>query len=142
MKETNCEEIMMLKIAEFDGGMTVSSESANAHLISCENCRKELAEMQITVSLLQTQKRFEQSVDLWQAIEQRIEISSKKESPIKWQWFVSLGALLIVYKLLEMIPESAPGFYFRFVPVALVVALFIFLRENPFKIKTEAILES
>lgn len=58
---------------------------------------------------------------------------------MKWPLFFLLGAFLAAYKLLEIFPATDFGFAFKFVPLAAVAALFIFIRENPFKINTEII---
>jgi hypothetical protein len=41
-----------------------------------------------------------------------------------------------------MIPERDLGFAIKVVPLILVITLFAFLKENPFKINAELILEN
>jgi hypothetical protein len=52
-----------------------------------------------------------------------------------------LGALLLGYRLLELLPDRDFSFLFKFVPVLLVIAAFGYLKENPFKINAELSLE-
>jgi predicted anti-sigma-YlaC factor YlaD len=138
MNKENCEEILTALMAVFDGETTrFAPEQLNAHLSACENCRREIEQMQNTFALLKTQERHAPETDLWSAIETRIEA----ETRTNWKPFVSLGVFLVVYKLLEMLPEIDFGFAFKIVPLVFVVALFAFLKENPFRINTELILE-
>jgi Putative zinc-finger len=138
MHKENCEEILIALMAVFDGEQTdFSPEQLNAHTAECESCRREIEEMQGAFSLLREQSRNEFNANLWPSIDARIDAGAKT----RWTPFLFVGALLVGYKFLEMIPETAFGFVFKIVPVALVVALFVLLKENPFKINTELILE-
>jgi hypothetical protein len=136
MNKENCEEILTAKMAVFDGEETeFSPEELDAHLAGCESCRRESDEMQSIFALLKRQERRVSNVDLWSAIEPRIEVKTN------WQPFLFLAGFLVVYKLAEMVPKTDLGFAFKFVPFVFVVALFVFLKENPFRINTELILE-
>ncbi|HVE58498.1 MAG TPA: hypothetical protein VNB22_16820 [Pyrinomonadaceae bacterium] len=142
MKDMNCEDILIQKSALIDGEKAeLSDEQINAHLADCETCRQQIEQMENTIVLLRRQKRREQEADLWSAIEARIDAESKAVSPLNWQPFVLLGVFLVIYKLLEMLPERAPGWALRVVPFILIAVLFGFLKENPFKINSELILE-
>ena len=87
--------------------------------------------------MLEARERRVYDADLWPAIEQRISKKAMPSTLVLW----ALGIALVAYKLFEMLPEDAPGFVFRIVPVIVIAAAFIFIKENPFKIKTELILE-
>ena len=140
MNKINCENALMTIMAELDNEETeISSELAAAHLASCADCRQEFEQIQNTFSLLRKQTRRAQDANLWPAIE--IRIDAKTATQTNWQPFLFLGVFLVAYKLLEMLPETDFGFIFKIVPLIFVVALFIFLKENPFKINTELILE-
>lgn len=136
MKETNCENVLMAMAAVFDGEKTeFSPEELNSHLAACQNCRKEIEEMQTTFDLLKSYERAEHEAVLWNAVENRI--SAETSSPISLKPFIFLGIFLVGYKLLEMIPDEDFGFLFRFVPLVSVIALFVFIKENPFKINAQ-----
>ena len=138
MNKINCEDLLMAMMARLDGEDTeVSAEHARLHLAECAGCRQEFEQMQITDNLLKRQTRREQDADLWSAIETQIEAKTQTN----WQPFVFLGIFLVAYKLLEMLPEDEFGLWFKIVPLVFVIALFGFLKENPFKINTELILE-
>jgi hypothetical protein len=50
---------------------------------------------------------------------------------------VILGVLLLGYRIVEMAPDRDFGLLFKLVPVALVIAAFSYLKENPFKVHSE-----
>jgi predicted anti-sigma-YlaC factor YlaD len=136
-----CEQILLQKMALLDGEKSeLGVDFIDAHLAACENCRRELAQMETIASMFARQQRQVPEADLWSAIDARI-IGAENAFHVKWQPFALLGALLVVYKLVEMIPARDLGWTLKLVPFALVVAIFGFLRENPFKINTELILE-
>jgi predicted anti-sigma-YlaC factor YlaD len=138
MNKENCEEILMALMAVFDGETTeFAPEQLNAHLSACESCRREIEQMHNTFALLKTQERRESDENLWSAIEPQM-VAEKRTN---WKPFAFLGVFLVVYKLAEMLPETDFGFAFKIVPLVFVVALFAFLKENPFRINTELILE-
>jgi predicted anti-sigma-YlaC factor YlaD len=142
MKDMNCEDILIQKSALIDGEKSeFSDEQINAHLADCESCRRQIEEMENTIILLKRQTRREQDADLWSAIEKQIITHSETISLLKWQPFVLAGVFLVIYKLLEMIPERDLGWSLRLMPLVLIAVLFGFLKENPFKINSELILE-
>lgn len=136
----NCEDALTAKMAEIDGEETeISAERIDLHLATCENCRREVEQMRSADNLLKGNARREQTADLWSAIETRID--AKEVSQNDWKPFALLGALLVAYKLLEMLPEQTFGLAFNLVPLILIVATFVFLKENPFKINDELVSE-
>jgi predicted anti-sigma-YlaC factor YlaD len=142
MKNTDCEKVLIQKMALLDGEKTdLSAEEINAHLAACESCQKEFERTENAIAMLKRQERRAPDADLWSAVEKRIIGKSESGFAVKWQPFVLVGTLLVVYKLLEMLPERDLGWILKIVPFVLVVALFGFLKENPFKINTGLILE-
>ena len=116
-----------------------TGEQIDMHVGQCENCCRELAQMQNVDHLFKRQTRMEQAGDLWSVIDKRIGDSTA--SQIGWRPFALLATLLAAYKLLELLPARDPGFSFKLVPLVLVIALFALIKENPFKINTGLILE-
>ena len=55
--------------------------------------------------------------------------------------FALIGLLLVIYKLLEMLPARDPGMAIKLVPLVIVALLFVLIKENPFRINTELVLE-
>jgi hypothetical protein len=136
MNEINCETALLAKMAEMDGEETeLSAEQINLHVATCEQCCQEIEQMQAADTLLKRQTRREQTADLWAALETQIgaqEVVQKGWKPFAW-----LGALLVAYKVLELLPAQKFGLAFNLVPLVLIVVTFVFLKENPFKINDE-----
>src|SRR5215204_3134283 len=73
MKEMNCEDVLIQKMALIDGEKSeFSAEQIDAHVATCENCRREIEQLERTVLLLNRQKRQAPDADLWSAVEKRI----------------------------------------------------------------------
>lgn len=142
MSELNCESVSMAAMAIADGYQPeLSSDQIGTHLASCANCRREIEQLQELSSLLDSQERRLRTENLWQKIEPRLPNVTRTSTSRVSTSFVFLGALLLGYRLLELIPERDFSFLFKFVPVLLVIAAFGYLRENPFKINSELSLE-
>ena len=139
MKEIACEEVLMAKMAEADGETAeLSPEDLELHLTACESCRTEVARMQELHSILQRSSRADASVDLWPAVNERL---AQPGMRISWMPFIVAVVLLLGYKLLEMVPEEDPGMLIKVAPLVIFGALMLFLKENPFKINSELVLE-
>ena len=82
--------------------------------------------------------RRESTIDLWPSISSRLAQQSPR---IGWQIYAVVGVLLLGYKLFEMLPEADPGWAIRLAPLIIFGALLVVLRENPFRINTELVLE-
>ena len=134
MKELRCEDVLMAQMAA-DGEVT--EEQLAAHIAGCADCQHELNQLQTLDQLLAGHTLSESSVDLWPAIEKGI----TKRSALTWRPFAVIGLLLIVHKLLEMLPAQDPGMMFKLVPLVIIALLFVFIKENPFRINTELVLE-
>ena len=136
MKELTCEDVLMSQMAATDGEEPeFSKQQLSTHIAGCANCQHELKQLQALDHLLTAQTLSEPHADLWPAIENRI---AKRTS---WQPFALIGLLLVIYKLLEMLPARDLGMAFKLVPLVIVVLLFVFIRENPFRINTELVME-
>lgn len=143
MKLDECEETVFSVMAEMDGETPIlSPEQTARHVAGCERCRAEIECQKAAVNLLQRQKRQTTSaIDLWLEVEKRIGDKPISELVRARYFFFLLGAILVIYKLFEMIPAQDWGFWFKLAPLVFVAALFYFFRENPFKINTELKLE-
>ena len=137
MKTLSCENVLMAQMAAADGEETeFSKEELIAHVAGCRNCQHELKQMQSLDQVLARHAITEPRVDLWPVIENRI-----TRPTFGWQPFALVGLLLVIYKLLEMLPARDPGMAFKLVPLVIVILLFILIRENPFRIDTELVVE-
>ena len=140
MKELSCEDVLMAQMAAADGEEPAfAKELLTAHVAGCTNCLHELEQSQALDQVLAGHTLSEPRVDLWPAIENRI--AKRAVSVPAWQSFALIGLLLVIYKLLEMLPARDPGMAIKLVPLAIVVLLFVLIKENPFRINTELVLE-
>jgi len=136
MKEPGCEDVLMAQMAAVDGEEPgFSTKQFSEHIAACANCQHELKQLQTLDQVLAGHTLSEPRVDLWPAIANRI------AGRTNWQPFALIGLLLVIYKLLEMLPARDPGIAFKLVPLVIVVLLFVFIRENPFRINTDLVLE-
>lgn len=138
MKELSCDDVLMAQMAVADGE-EIELDQLVAHISGCANCQQELSQMQVLNQMLSRHTLSESRVDLWPAIENRI--AKPTRSAVSWQPFALIGLLLVIYKLLEMLPAQDVGMAFKLVPLVIVTLLFVLIKENPFKINTELVLE-
>ena len=142
MNSINCEEIILAKMALIDGEESpVAIEEITAHSAQCQSCRLEIEQLENTINLFAEHIRQEQEADLWSKIDERLNVQTKTDSQLQWKIFLVFGAMLVGYKLLELLPENDLGFLFKLVPLIFAVVVFLLLRENPFKINAELSLE-
>ena len=140
MKELSCEDVLMAQMAAADGEEPEFSKEVLAmHVAGCASCHHELEQMQTLDRVLTEHTLSEPHVDLWPAIENSIPKHAR--SIVGWQPFALIGLLLVIYKLLEMLPARDLGMAFKLVPVIIVALLFVLIKENPFRINTELVLE-
>lgn len=138
MKELSCEDVLMAQMATADGEEPLfPREHIDAHIESCANCQQALMEANDFDQLLASHSLSDQRVDLWPAIENRI----ARRPALDWKPFALVGLLLVVYKLIEMVPARDPGLVIKFVPLVILGLLFVLIRENPFRINTELVVE-
>ena len=117
----------MAKMAEIDGEETeISAAQINASfggLRKLSSTRSSNCET--TDDLLKRQTRREPDADLWSAIE----TTDRRGKPLRRSArnrLLCSACLLVVYKLLEILPERDLGLAFKLVPLVLIVALFLF----------------
>ena len=135
MKQLSCEDVLMAQTATASDEAT--DEQFAAHIAGCANCQHELKQLQALDDLLAGHMLSESNVDLWPWVEKGI----AKRSTLSWKPFALIGLLLVIHKLLEMLPAQDPGVMFKLVPLVIVALLFVFIKENPFRINTELVLE-
>ena len=138
MKELSCDDVLMAQMAVADGE-EIELDQLAAHISGCVNCQQELSQMQVLNQMLSRHTLSEPRVNLWPSIENRI--TKPTRSAVSWQPFALIGLLLVIYKLLEMLPAQDIGMAFKLVPLVIVTFLFVLIKENPFRINTELVLE-
>lgn len=140
MKELSCEDVLMAQIAVAEGEEPgFPKELLATHLAACTHCQHELKRSEALDRVLAGHTLSESNVNLWPAIEKSI---AKRTRPVlSWKPFALIGLLLVIYKLFEMLPDRDPGMAFKLVPLVIVALLFVLIKENPFRINTELVLE-
>jgi hypothetical protein len=131
-----CEEVILAAMAIVEGETpALPPAQVSAHVAECAGCRLEVEGLKQTMKLFDSQIRSRQEVDLWPSIHERLESVGDPQPALRV--FVILGLLLVIYKLVEMVPERDLGLLFKLVPVVFVVVLFGFLKVNPFRISMD-----
>ncbi len=143
MTKLNCESVGMAAMAIADGYQSeLSSDQVEAHLADCSDCRREVGQLRALSSLLDAQERRQRTENVWKRVERRLpDAAPARITSQAWRPFMLLGALLLGYRIVEMLPDRDFGFLFKLVPVLFVIAAFSYLKENPFKIDSELRLE-
>ena len=133
MNNKDCEGVLIAAMSELDGGQSeLTEDRLNSHLAQCAECEREIKELRALDTRFATHQRRVHDVDVWSGI--KASIRRESEKTVGWYVFASVIGLLVLYKLFEMVPERDFGLAFKFIPLALMIALFWFLKENPFKI--------
>ena len=139
MKDLTCEKVLMAIMAAADGeNSQLSPEEVNVHLRDCEDCRVEAVRIKQVSAIFRQATRREGTIDLWPAISSRLD---QQPARVDWRPYAIVGVLLLAYKLVEMLPKADPGWAVNLVPLIIFGALLVFVRENPFRINTELLLE-
>ena len=148
MKNIDCEMMKMAAMAAADDHPEkMETAQIQAHLAECGDCRGELEALGSLAKLLDSQKRRQSNEELWGAIEPRLfdqslfdqtEPGSADRNLKVW---VPAGLILFAYKLFEQIPDRQLALAYKLLPLVLVIGVFVYLRQNPFKINTELKLE-
>ena len=149
MTTPDCESVCMAAMAIADGHHSEwSPAELEAHLERGPGCRQEVEHLRALSTLLDAPARRQQTEDLWQRVEQKLPVERRLPSadPARtvsrsWGALMLLGVLLIGYRIVEMVPDRNFGFLFKLVPVLLVMAAFVYIRDNPFKVNPELRLE-
>lgn len=143
MNKRDCELVCMAAMAIEDGYVAdLSADQIAAHLADCSDCYREVGQLRVLASLLDTQKRRQGTENLWKYVKPRLPDASPAQSTSQaWYPFMVLGVLLLGYRLVEVIPDRDFGLLIKVVPILFVIAAFSYLRENPFKINSELRLE-
>jgi predicted anti-sigma-YlaC factor YlaD len=138
MEEMNCEDVRIASMAEADGVSTrLSLDQIEAHLAACADCRQEVEEMTALTGLLSVAERSPRDEQVWPLIEQRLDGRAPGSNGLgNWRPFLVLGLLLAAYRIILAMTAQDLGFSFKLVPLALLIAVFVYLKENPFKVNS------
>jgi anti-sigma factor RsiW len=137
MNESNCESVRIAAMALADGEQpALDPDFIAAHMAGCAACRIEVEKLRAVTGRLAGQSRREYSADLWPSVETRLATPSRQR-----RMFLVLGVLLVAYKIAEFAPSREFGLAVQLIPIVIALAVFRYLKENPFRITTELKLE-
>src|SRR5215813_4565473 len=142
MTDINCESILIAAMALADGEESpLSTAEIQAHLSNCECCSEEIAQLHDTNKLFSSQQRLRYQTDLWPQLNDRLLATAGSSPPFRWRVLLLFGIPLFGYRILMLVLQAAPSLWSKLVTVILVIAVFSYLRANPFKINSELTLE-
>ncbi|MGH9881933.1 MAG: anti-sigma factor family protein [Pyrinomonadaceae bacterium] len=142
MADINCESIRVAAMALADGETPpLRPEEIETHLLICDRCREEVEQMRATNQLLSSQKRLIPEANLWPLVNERIQASAPSAPLFGWRVLLVFAIPLFGYRILLLILQASPSLWSKLVPVILVIAVFGYLRVNPFKINSELTLK-
>jgi len=138
MTDINCESIRLAGMALADGEESpLRREEIETHLRNCDLCRAEIESLRGINELLGAQKRLKQEINVWPLVSRRFETTTASAPPFSWRVLLLFGVPLFGYKALLLILQAAPSLWTKLVPLILVIAVFSYLKTNPFKINCE-----
>jgi anti-sigma factor RsiW len=111
-------------------------EEIDNHLRNCDRCRAEIEQLRAMNRLLSSQKRLRPEANLWRQVSERLEVTAGTPS-FSWRLLLLFGIPLFGYKALLLSLQAAPSLWSKLVPIILVIAVFSYLKTNPFKINCE-----
>ena len=138
MTDINCESILIANMALRDGEESpLGLQEIETHLSNCERCRLEIESLCTVDELLSSQQRLRQEPNIWPLVSKRLEASTGSAPPFNWRVVLLFGIPLFGYKALLLILQTAPSLWSKLIPMILVIAVFGYLKANPFKINSE-----
>lgn len=135
----SCEDIQMAIMAQDEDQQgPVSRAEIETHLTTCDSCKQQVEDLRQLDGMLMRQQRREYDVELWPAIQRQL---SSQSTNAGWQPFAVIALLLTTYKVFEMVAANPPVLLFNLVPLVLMFVLFAVIKENPFRINSELVME-
>lgn len=136
MNQVNCETARLAAMAIADGEKPLTpAPDVELHLAQCDRCRGEVEQSKAFIELLNAQRRRERTERVWGRVAERLTHSEKaRAAPDHWPWFLLLGLLLAGYRVIVAASDWESTILLKLAPVLLAIAVFAFLRENPFKV--------
>jgi anti-sigma factor RsiW len=136
MNQVSCESICLAAMAVADGETPpIPAPEIEFHLSQCARCRSEVEQLKSVIDIFNEQRRSERTESVWDGIAETLKRKHVAQSTSDhWPWFLLLGLLLAGYRIAVAAAEWEPGWWFRLAPILVAVAVFAFLRENPFKV--------
>lgn len=144
MSELKCESVCMAAMAMADGyEPTLSRDKIESHLAGCAGCRGEVGQLRAVMKLLDAQERGPRTEQVWNGVNDRLGERRQLTNGHSFGWspFLLMGSLLLCFKVVELAPRWNAGMLFRLLPVLIAATVFVYIRENPFKVSRELKME-
>ena len=142
MTNIDCESVRVAAMAIADGEKaSLGATEIDSHLFSCEACREEIEQLRATNELLSFQRRLRPQANLWPKISDHIQATAQSPEPFRWRVLLIFGIPLFGYKFFMLILQATPNLWSKLVPVILMIAIFAYLKANPFRINCELTLK-
>ena len=139
MNSVTCEAVQMAASTASDGHPgSLEPAQLEDHLAQCGDCRREVEQLGGLMRLLDSQKRRPSNERLWRGIEARLGAQTPASRVSRdLRLLAPTGVVLLVYKLFEQLAAGNTAFHLKLLPLLVVIAVFAFLKENPFRINAE-----
>jgi predicted anti-sigma-YlaC factor YlaD len=142
MTDIDCESVRVAAMAIADSEeSSLGPKEIESHLLNCEACREGVEDLRATNQVLSSQARLRQQVSVWPMVRERIQTPTESTEPFRWRVLLLFGIPLFGYKFVTLILDASPSLWSKLVPVLLMIAVFSYLRVNPFKINSELTLK-
>ena len=134
--DTLCEHVRPRLMAAIDGETDAALTADREHLTGCSSCQQWLIELQQMDTRLQRLGYPDAKRDLWASLEPRIRQSDAQPNTTRRLWMV--GALLLAWRVLQLLIELPFPALHPLVPMAAVAAALWHLAGDSLAVKTFA----
>jgi hypothetical protein len=134
--DTQCEHVRPRLMAAIDGETDAASAADRAHLVNCAPCQQWLDGLEHLCHRLRQLTYPDPRADLWTALEPRIHALQAKPDVGRRLWVI--GALVLGWRVLQLLIDLPLPVLHPLVPIAAVVAALWRLAGNPFAVTTFA----
>lgn len=136
MNQVSCESVRLAAMAVADGeSPLIPAPDIELHLAQCDRCLGEVERLRAVIDLLNAQSRRERTESVWGRVAEKLSRGEQaRAAPDHWPWFLLLGLLLAGYRVIVAASDWESTILLKLAPVLLAIAVFAFLRENPFKV--------
>jgi|GEM_PF-528181 len=143
MDDEFCLRVRMAAMAMADGEQPdMPRAEIDAHLAACPSCRSEIAAQVAVATRFGGVLRMSPDEDLWPGAMSVLDAGvGGRRSRTDPRPALLAAVALALYKIAELAPEQEPLPIIRLAPLLIAAALFLYLRNNPFRIEPGLLLE-
>jgi anti-sigma factor RsiW len=131
-----CDEVQMAALARLDGeAATLTFEEIDAHVASCHACRAAVADLTTLHAHLDHLDYGQIDVDLWPMVHSRAAATSPHPSRRESGAILGLTAVLITWRLAQLLLDLPAPVINSVVPLALIILVLWRVTGDPFSIR-------